>query len=65
MTHPLLVLAWLVLAHLVSDFVLQTSAIAMAKGGSGRVAARSDDIAEEHETQHADRLIGHELAVNG
>ncbi|HEY8631716.1 MAG TPA: DUF3307 domain-containing protein [Candidatus Limnocylindrales bacterium] len=38
MTDPLLVLAWLVLAHLVSDFVLQTSAIAMAKGGSGRRA---------------------------
>jgi len=38
MTHPLLVLAWLVLAHLVSDFVLQTNAIAMAKAGSGRRA---------------------------
>jgi hypothetical protein len=38
MTDPLLVLAWLVLAHLVSDFVLQTRTIAMAKAGSGRRA---------------------------
>jgi hypothetical protein len=35
MTGSILVLAWLVLAHLVSDFVLQTSAIARTKSGSG------------------------------
>jgi hypothetical protein len=38
MTNPLLVLAWLVLAHLVSDFLLQTNGIARAKAGSGRRA---------------------------
>ena len=38
MTNPLLVLAWLVLAHLTSDFLLQTGAIARAKSGSGRRA---------------------------
>jgi hypothetical protein len=38
MTNPLLVLAWLVLAHLTSDFLLQTGAIAGAKSASGRRA---------------------------
>ena len=38
MTDPLLVLAWLVLAHLTSDFLLQTGAIAAAKSASGRPA---------------------------
>jgi hypothetical protein len=38
MTNPLLVVAWLVLAHLVSDFLLQTNGIARAKAGSGRRA---------------------------
>jgi hypothetical protein len=38
MTNPLLVLAWLVLAHLASDFLLQTGAIAGAKSASGRRA---------------------------
>jgi len=37
-TNPLLVLAWLVLAHLTSDFLLQTAAIAGAKSASGRRA---------------------------
>ncbi len=36
----LLVLAWLVLAHLTADFVLQTSRIAEAKADTGSVAAR-------------------------
>jgi hypothetical protein len=35
MTHPLLLLAWLVLAHLVADFLLQTNGIARAKAASG------------------------------
>jgi hypothetical protein len=35
MTDPLLVLAWLILAHLTSDFVLQTTRIARAKAASG------------------------------
>jgi hypothetical protein len=35
---PVLVLAWLVLAHLVADFVLQTESIALGKQGSGRQA---------------------------
>jgi hypothetical protein len=38
MTNPLLVLAWLVLAHFTSDFLLQTGAIAGAKAASGRRA---------------------------
>jgi hypothetical protein len=37
---PLLVLAWLVLAHLVADFVLQTDSIAADKSGHGRQAMR-------------------------
>lgn len=32
---PILVLAWLALAHLVADFVLQTDGIAAAKSGTG------------------------------
>lgn len=36
---PILVLAWLVLAHLVADFVLQTSGMAGAKAGHGSRAA--------------------------
>jgi hypothetical protein len=35
MTEPILVLAWLVFAHYVADFVLQTGGIARAKSGSG------------------------------
>jgi hypothetical protein len=38
MIDPILVLAWLVLAHLVADFVLQTGAIVRAKNGRGRPA---------------------------
>ena len=37
---PLLVLVWLVVAHLVADFVLQTDTIAADKVGHGRRAAR-------------------------
>jgi hypothetical protein len=37
---PVLVLAWLVLAHLVADFVLQTGGIARAKSGHGSRAIR-------------------------
>ena len=36
MTDTVLVIAWLVLAHLVADFVLQNDWIAMNKGGGGR-----------------------------
>ena len=35
MTDPILVLAWLVLAHLIADFVLQTSTLARAKSRPG------------------------------
>ncbi|HEX5823718.1 MAG TPA: DUF3307 domain-containing protein [Candidatus Limnocylindrales bacterium] len=35
MTDPILVLAWLVLAHFAGDFLLQTGGIARAKAGSG------------------------------
>lgn len=38
--EPILVLAWLVLAHLVSDFVLQTGGIVAAKASTGRRAMR-------------------------
>jgi hypothetical protein len=38
MTESVLVLAWLVLAHLVADFVLQTGWIVRAKSGHGRRA---------------------------
>ena len=38
MTDPILVLAWLVLAHLVADFVLQTGRVARLKAGAGRHA---------------------------
>ena len=37
---PVLVLAWLVLAHLAADFVFQTAAIVRAKNGRGGEAAR-------------------------
>ena len=37
---PVLVLAWLVLAHLVADFVLQTGGIARAKSSHGTRAKR-------------------------
>jgi hypothetical protein len=40
MTDPILVLGWLVLAHLVADFVLQTDAIVRAKNGHGSQAVR-------------------------
>jgi hypothetical protein len=33
---PVLTLAWLVLAHLVADFIVQTSAVVMAKNSPGR-----------------------------
>jgi uncharacterized membrane protein len=36
MTDTVLVIAWLVLAHLVADFVLQNDWIAINKGGGGR-----------------------------
>ena len=35
MTEPILVLAWLVLAHFTADFLLQTGGIVRAKTGSG------------------------------
>lgn len=38
--EPILVLAWLVLAHLVADFVLQTDSVATDKSGHGRRAIR-------------------------
>jgi Protein of unknown function (DUF3307) len=41
MSAPLLTLAWLMLAHLVADFVLQTDRIATDKFGSGRRADRA------------------------
>jgi hypothetical protein len=40
MTDPILVLAWLVLAHLVADFVLQTGSIVRAKNADGGQAVR-------------------------
>ena len=39
MTDQILVLAWLVLAHLAADFVLQTGRIVRAKNGRGATAA--------------------------
>lgn len=36
MTDPVLVVAWLVLAHLIADFVLQNDWIALNKGNGGR-----------------------------
>jgi len=36
MTDPVLVVAWLVLAHLIADFVLQNDWIAINKGNNGR-----------------------------
>jgi hypothetical protein len=38
MADPILVIAWLVLAHLAADFVLQTGGVALAKSGRGRQA---------------------------
>jgi len=40
MTDAVLVLAWLVLAHLVADFVLQTESIVRAKNARGGLAVR-------------------------
>jgi hypothetical protein len=40
MTDSILVLAWLVLAHLVADFVLQTESIVRAKNATGGPAVR-------------------------
>jgi hypothetical protein len=40
MADPILVIAWLVLAHLVADFVLQTGSIAHAKSSHGWRALR-------------------------
>src|SRR5690242_20328021 len=40
MTEPILVLAWLVLAHLAADFVFQTGSIVRAKSGHGSEALR-------------------------
>jgi hypothetical protein len=37
---PVLLLAWLVLAHLVADFILQTDSVAADKSGHGRQAMR-------------------------
>ena len=34
---PILTLAWLVLAHLVADFVVQTGTVVIAKNGRGRL----------------------------
>ena len=41
MTSPQLVIAWLVLGHLLADFVLQTDAIAVGKFGDGQAAWRA------------------------
>ncbi len=38
---PVLLLAWLVLAHLVSDFLVQTDAMAAQKSGDGPDAWRA------------------------
>ena len=38
MADPILVIAWLVLAHLAADFVFQTGGVALAKAGRGRQA---------------------------
>src|SRR5207237_6027511 len=38
MAEPILVLAWLALAHLVADFVIQTNRVATEKFGFGRRA---------------------------
>ena len=38
MADPILVIAWLVLAHFTADFVFQTGGIALAKSGRGRQA---------------------------
>lgn len=40
MTEPILVLAWLVLAHLSADFLFQTGSIVRAKSGHGSEALR-------------------------
>jgi hypothetical protein len=40
MTEPVLVLAWLVLAHLSADFLFQTGSIVRAKSGHGSEALR-------------------------
>jgi Protein of unknown function (DUF3307) len=40
-TEPVVVIAWLVVAHLVADFVLQTGRIAADKQGDGRRAERA------------------------
>lgn len=39
MADPILVLAWLVFAHLAADFLFQTASIVRAKNGRGRAAA--------------------------
>lgn len=41
MTEPIVVFAWLVVAHLAADFVLQTGRIATDKQGDGRRARRA------------------------
>ena len=38
MADPILVIAWLVLAHVAADFILQTGGVALAKAGRGRRA---------------------------
>jgi hypothetical protein len=40
MADPVLVIAWLVLAHVAADFVFQTGGVALAKAGRGRRAIR-------------------------
>ena len=40
MTDPILVLAWIILAHVLADFVLQTGTIALAKSSHGWRAVR-------------------------
>ncbi len=42
--QPILVLTWLVLAHLVADFVLQTGSIATGKSASGGRALRATTL---------------------
>jgi len=40
-TEPIVVVAWLIVAHLVADFVIQTHRIATEKQGEGRAAGRA------------------------
>lgn len=41
MSDPMILLAWLILAHLVADFLLQTDSVATQKFGAGHKATRA------------------------